>query len=272
MSLTTNSLGFRGPELVEERTDVLLCLGDSITLGYGVDDGAEYPRVLQRELVRNGRAQAQVINAGIGATGNGRWLRFLQTEAAVYSTDYVVLQTTGNDIEDNIRDSLYKLSSNGTLVSCSVSPPGLSRRLQQIIEVVPGIAYSHLFCLAREAAGRLRPAGNKDSGTVRREESGRPQEISQPEKLFLALIERSIELCRERGWPVLLVAVDFTPPRMEMLQSLARRHRVPVIAIPKKSQRPDLYFRVDGHLNSAGHKFVAAQVAAEVLGKEPAIQ
>lgn len=65
--LSTNAAGFRGPELPEVPPEpVVLCVGDSVTAGYGVDDGEAYPRVLEEMLrTRPALARATVVNAGV---------------------------------------------------------------------------------------------------------------------------------------------------------------------------------------------------------------
>ena len=48
MRFTTNSLGFRGPEPERFPRRPILFIGDSFTMGYGVDDGQEFPAVVSR--------------------------------------------------------------------------------------------------------------------------------------------------------------------------------------------------------------------------------
>ena len=50
MRITTNSLGFRGPEPDGPLRNVLLYLGDSFTVGYGVNDGEEFPALVAARL------------------------------------------------------------------------------------------------------------------------------------------------------------------------------------------------------------------------------
>jgi hypothetical protein len=37
------------------------------------------------------------------------------------------------------------------------------------------------------------------------------------------------------------------------------------VQVPLKRQRPDFYFRVDGHLNAAGHSYVANSVLDRLM-------
>jgi hypothetical protein len=68
LSLTTNARGFRALE--EHAAEVpagryrIVCLGDSFTMGYGVDDRATYPAALQRLC-----PELQAVNMGLGGYG-----------------------------------------------------------------------------------------------------------------------------------------------------------------------------------------------------------
>lgn len=61
-SVSTNSQGFRGPEIQEKKSGLrILCLGDSVTFGWGVEQDESYPALLARSL------NIEVINAGVPA-------------------------------------------------------------------------------------------------------------------------------------------------------------------------------------------------------------
>jgi lysophospholipase L1-like esterase len=63
-----NSLGLRGEPLGQStHRHLILCLGDSITYGYGVDDHHTYPALLEDALSRKGGGQFSVLNAGVNA-------------------------------------------------------------------------------------------------------------------------------------------------------------------------------------------------------------
>jgi lysophospholipase L1-like esterase len=74
ISLTTsviNDYGLRGGPVPaaasEEGKPTVLCLGDSITYGYGVDDDKTYPALLERDLNQSGGQQYAVLNGGVDA-------------------------------------------------------------------------------------------------------------------------------------------------------------------------------------------------------------
>jgi lysophospholipase L1-like esterase len=63
-----NHLGLRGKDArLESAKHVILCLGDSVTFGYGVDEEHTYPAELQRELDRRDAGKFVVLNGGVDA-------------------------------------------------------------------------------------------------------------------------------------------------------------------------------------------------------------
>jgi lysophospholipase L1-like esterase len=253
MSFTTNSLGHRGPEPAAPLERGILFLGDSFTEGYGVNDGEEFPALVREALrARYGQAAPAVINAGVGHVGNGRWLKFLRLEGKRYDPQVIVLQLSGNDFADNISDRLFTLSDVGTLMEHDPPPPGAFRHVQWFIEAVPGLSYSYLVGLIREAYYFM---------SVSQHTTGRDEaEEARINRLTFRIIEEIVRLCQQQQWPLAVVIVDFETDRLQEMKAILERHNVPHIVPPAKSERPDLYYTVDGHWNKDGHELVAFQV------------
>ncbi|MDJ0790019.1 MAG: arylesterase [Myxococcota bacterium] len=74
---------------------VVLCLGDSLTEGYGVEDDQAYPSVLERRLRDRGKT-VRVINAGINGSTSASAVRRLRWQLKAES-DLIVLALGGND-------------------------------------------------------------------------------------------------------------------------------------------------------------------------------
>lgn len=76
-SITINSQGLRGlVDHTEEDAFRVICLGDSFTLGYGVDDRETFPLLLEEKLPNS----AEVVNMGQGGYSVGQdylWLKRL---------------------------------------------------------------------------------------------------------------------------------------------------------------------------------------------------
>jgi hypothetical protein len=99
--VTTNSEGFRGPEL-RDRSDVgfrVLCIGDSFTFGYGVADGESYPSQLEQLLREDSRERdPEVVNAGVQGYATYHEMDFLESRGLGLQPDAVVLAVYHNDL------------------------------------------------------------------------------------------------------------------------------------------------------------------------------
>ncbi len=261
MRFSSNSLGFRGPEPASLPKRVVLFMGDSFTMGYGVDDGCEYPSLVQRALAtRYGPNAIPVVNAGMGANGNGRWVKILSHQAQRYDPRLVVLQVTSNDFGDNARERLFEMSPTNELIECPVPSPRIARLAQGFIESIPGLSYSYLVGLARQAITAKDARAQPSDIRARPDRQGNSKTNtawSPAEVLTFALIEKSLSICKENNWPVVMIAVECRGRYLAGLQEYCRRYDVPLLTVPTKRERPSMYYKVDGHWNEAGHAFVA---------------
>jgi lysophospholipase L1-like esterase len=266
MKFTTNSLGFRGPEPAAFPAHALLFIGDSFTLGYGVDDGEEFPARIAKALdQRKGPGKVPVVNASLGDNGNGRWVKFLRTDATRFEPRIVVFQVCSNDIGDNVREGLFRLDGEGRLTETSVIlPPSWKRRAQGIVESIPGLSYSYAISLLREDRGSIAsaPVDPAAADATPRQDPDAP---ASQELLTLRLIDESLSICEKRGWPTLVVAADLEDHFAAALADLCTQAHTKLVRIPPKTQRPDLYYGIDGHWNEAGHALAADAVLKALL-------
>jgi len=96
-SITINRDGFRGPvdyvgQKPQDRFRVV-CLGDSFTLGYGVDDPATYPAQLERF-----NPGVQAVNMGQGAYSVGQCYLWFQRDGGRLEADALVAMFILDDI------------------------------------------------------------------------------------------------------------------------------------------------------------------------------
>ena len=257
MEFRTNAQGFRQQRGVDRGSRPVIFLGDSFTMGYGVDEGEQFVALLQSRL-----GELPLLNAGMGNNGNGRWVKFLRLAAPNFEPRLVVLQIMANDFEDNAREGLFELRG-GELIERSIPPPSTSRNLQHLVEAVPGLASSHLVGLIRQVLAVRSPADAQGAtprmGTValRSTAAAEDASIAAGDALTMALIARAIDICQIKGWPVLGLSVEVAGTRLVQLEGLFASRGVALIRLPGKQERPDLYYRVDGHWNAAGHRHVA---------------
>jgi hypothetical protein len=255
MRFSTDSYGFRGPEPKEFPAHPILFLGDSFTSGYGVNDGEEFPAVIRAYLESSpSTSSIPVVNAGSGNIGNGFWLKLLQDEARRYDPRFVVLQLCSNDFADNLTDGLYELNTQGELVPrLGFAPRGAARWGQAVLEAVPWLSYSHLV-------GFLRQITSEKSGDVPPDTASNNAPPSVSERLTYALVTAALTECALHNWPVLVISVDMHGRRLTELEALLAGLRVPHLTIPSKRERPDLYYKIDGHWTAVGHQYVARLV------------
>lgn len=116
---TSNRLGFRGPVPPLERTKGtrrIVCLGDSHTEGYTVNDGQTWPEQMQLALNESGSTPAassphdpvEVVAFGVGGYATDQeylaWLHY----ARPFQPDLVLLQFCSNDPPDNVSGNLWR--------------------------------------------------------------------------------------------------------------------------------------------------------------------
>jgi len=103
---------------------VIVCFGDSLTAGYGVDPELSYPAVLQRELNAKGY-KYRVLNMGVSGETTKDGLARIQRVLAA-KPDIVVVEFGGNDglrglplrdTEKNLDTIVSALKKSGTRVA-----------------------------------------------------------------------------------------------------------------------------------------------------------
>ena len=246
MTFSTNSLGFRGPEPDAFPFRPIVFLGDSFTMGYGVNDGEEFPALIRRALERKyGLNAPPVINAGMGNNGNGRWLKFLRYEGRSYDPCCVVVQVLENDFKDNIKEQLFAISENGRLEEQDIPPISPVRRIQRFINGVPGLPYSYIIAL-----------GNYLRWLYEKRKEMQEQPFVD-DRLTYRLLEEVINICRQEGWPLFAIVIGIHGSRLAELERRFTEAEIPILRLPDKQTRPDLYYTADGHWNAKGHAFAA---------------
>ena len=253
-----NSLGFRGPQPQGFPKHSILFIGDSFTEGYGVSDGQEFPELVHRSLVEKyGQHAPPVVNAGIGNSGNGHWLKLLRREGRVFAPRLVVLQFTGNDFVDNLREHLYGLNAYRQLIELPVLPPGPVDTINKLVQLVPGLSSTYMIGFGYQlhhTYNGWRWAQKHPFGTLDRDN----------DDLTYRLWEEIIRTCQQEHWPLVGIAVEVPERHVVQLRQILDKYQATIIIVPSKQQRPDLYYRIDGHWNPTGHSYVTQILLPEV--------
>lgn len=248
----TNSLGFRDPEPGGSLEGAILFLGDSYTMGYGVENDESFPALVRERLRESGHPDIPVVNAGLGGSGNGWWLPFLERRAPTFDPRAVVLQVADNDFGDNAAERMFALEPGGVLRARPIPPRDFGHRAQVILDAIPGLGYSHLVGLVRVAVENLGGSAASPAATAS------PAEL-EDRKLELtgALLAGAIERARARGWFVLGLLVGMEGERRHTVEAVFDAWAVPWVRVPSKPEAPELYYEIDDHWNRRGHEVAA---------------
>lgn len=268
MTFTSNSLGHRGVEPDSPPADSILFIGDSFTMGYGVSDGQEYPALIKSMFDRTfGKNSVSVVNAGMGNNGNGRWIKLLRTEADQFKPRLIVLQLMANDYEDNVREAYFRISDGGELIELPIRN-NWARGLEPLLDAIPGLSSSHVYGLIRQAiAGQgFRTAAAPGSEQKAEVQVG----LGYADRLTERLIAEAVAICRNKQYPVFAILVGFKGERLSRVKGIFGENRIATFVVPDKTERPDLYFKIDGHWNPSGHAFVARAVFEQLQSLQPA--
>ncbi len=102
--MKVNSLGFPAPEYPKERTPNslrILVTGDAFTSAEGVDTDRSWPRLLERDLAaRLPDRKVEVLNFAVTGYGPNQYAAVVDSFAAAYRPDLILIGFFGNDFLD----------------------------------------------------------------------------------------------------------------------------------------------------------------------------
>ncbi len=264
--LTTNSLGWRDGE-PDERPKVLV-FGDSFTFGYGLDDGATIPDVLER-LAGGG---ADFVNLGYTA---GR----APDSYAVYLRHHPELQNLptlvlifGNDLRDIGKNHYLDAAGNrvgfGECAKVSsdyivirdgnrmdlVTPDDLVRRWLPL-PLLAAMKRSYLLALVRDRLAAARRSN--DAAPIAADVPAGGDAASAESRLLLEALD---EIRSLSSWLALVAIGDKSFYRQ--VERFAGERGIPYVPVPlfDESHR----FRYDGHYNEIGAGRAAALIYREI--------
>jgi lysophospholipase L1-like esterase len=242
-----NTVGVRDDEESLIRPDVVV-LGDSHTMGMGVEQDETYASQLERML------NLKVLNAGISSYGTARELGMLQRVDRSRAR-FLLIQYCSNDFEEN-----REFIDNGGKLPARASEwfDGMVEASRSGRRYYPGrfIESSIFFVWDRlqvSLAARERNAEQSD------------QEL----KYFLDVIERHpVDLS---GMKIIIFQIesfpnDADPSRLEQVLADYPKNRLSGAQTVdvKTSLAPEHHIPLDGHMNALGHRRVAERLASVI--------
>ena len=276
--LTTNARGFRGLEEIEEEIPEgryrIVCLGDSFTLGYGVDDASTYPAQLEAIA-----PAIQTVNLGQGGYGIDQCLLWYRRDAAAFRANLLILAFIAPDFDrilesrfnDEYPKPLLRVEAGALVLSDEPVPDdwNTGRAGRRFGRFLGELALFDLLDRLRwrTQADREPPPEDAPLGY---------------EEVGDLIVRELVRLARERGQNVAFVLLPLQNRNAGRPRSVAR-WLSPIandLGIPFLDLTDDFdalppaetgfLYQPDGHLNSHGHRFVAETLRLRLKSHFPA--
>lgn len=251
-TVKTDSSGFRDDDSSTVAPDII-CLGDSFTMGWGVEESQSFPKLLQYKTGK------KVLNTGTPSYGTTRELMLLN-RLDVSKLQYLIIQYCSNDIEENSSyiNGNYKLgltpqpvfeSSMKTYEWSRVYFPGKNSLLtgqlwmkHQVNKLYPifrltGQPYNEEFDSREHAATFLKVL-------IKLRENFKNVRI----------IVTDIDVWKYRDNHF----IDELGKQLELVQDDSKKNIILVNSMKVLTQSD--YFILDYHINASGHKKVADEL------------
>ena len=271
-----NADGFRGPVQVRPKPPGrfrVVILGDSIAFGYGVEEAAAFPRVLESELARRAPgSNVDVVNLGVGGYNAWNEARVLEDVGVSYDPDLVLVQFCINDLND----PTVHFDGQTRLVLAAIPEAAFPN---PAVRRDPRPAPSHLnaacshsqLCVMARSFWRARFDRSPDDDDVADRSAFEPVESDAgPEWRWL---ERNYmdmaSIANQRGARFGIVMIPYpgqvrrpaTDPAGELMGAMARRHGWtlidPVAAFRAADSDASRLFIDQWHPTPAGHRILA---------------
>jgi len=113
---------------LDSQGKTIVCFGDSLTFGYGVSPGEDYPSQLSKML------NAPIINAGVDGDTSATALTRLEADVLEKDPFLVIVELTGNDFlkkvpmeetRKNIEDIVDRIQAKGIIVAVADVSAGM---------------------------------------------------------------------------------------------------------------------------------------------------
>jgi len=244
-SISVNSSGTRDDEKSLLNPEIIV-LGDSFTMGWGVDQDSTFEKRLEKSL------RTKVLNAGISSYGTVRELMLLK-RFRQDSLKVIVIQYHASDLIENKE---FKDHGDSLLISSKENYETTSRNVRNRIKYYPGKHSSLLFKFwLKDRLGRMeirKPTGKEDA------------------QYFVNVLKKSaipkhIEI-------IVFEISSYGNPNNSFLSALNDEllaHSDLQSSITTLNVQPNLtsndYFKIDDHINHSGHKKIAAQLLKSIV-------
>jgi lysophospholipase L1-like esterase len=248
VEFSVNSQGLRDDERSLEFPAVV-ALGDSYTMGWGVQQDESFPQLLEQELGQ------KVLNAGMSSFGTAREMKLLK-QIRTDSLRMLILQYNSNDYGENQeyikRDFHLKIRPEKSYDS-------LRKSIEKREKYFP---FKHLYGVSKIVASKILKTNTPNSATA------------HEARTFLQIIKQA------RVAPGVRIIVfkvdDYKKLKNEFtteIDSLLQTPEFTTLNIETMDLSHDLnrndYFILDDHINKNGHEKIARKISTQVRSVSP---
>lgn len=240
-----NSLGVRDDESSLLAPSVVV-LGDSVTMGWGVEQHEAYPEVVERLTGR------RVLNAGISSFGTVRELRLLE-RIDRSRLEYLLIQYTDNDLPEN---EAFLAAGELRILTAPEYRQTVEQH-QRSLRYIPG-KYAFNVLVQLQSAARRRVE-------VTRVADATEGDWQRAARVFVDVLVRSpVDLSHTP-----LIVLSLHSEFIEALREVVQRSELPWIAeirlldAGSATRFPGAYYDLDDHPTAAGQEAIARAVVRE---------
>jgi lysophospholipase L1-like esterase len=251
--VSLNAHGHRDDEMPVEKPAGerrILVLGDSVTFGWGVDQGQDFPARLETLLRQRTGTAWQVINAGVNGYNSEQEATYFATEGIRFQPDIVLLVYVGNDVEPVFDPNVVTWRRYPTWPSS----------LPEFLERTRSLSYLYQTTKLFQRMAELRPPDAGAPGRSLTDHPGWPASLKALKSIS--------ELCERRKIPF-LVALE--SGSAEKIPVQLRQADIDAITLGPAWSRvaPDKHrvSRVDPHPSAAVHAEFAALLLEELRAR-----
>ncbi|MBU0478821.1 hypothetical protein KKC91_09685 [bacterium] len=285
----TNSYGLRSPEIRSKQKNItrIICIGDSFTMGHGVNEGDSYPRQLENLLNKYSEGEKyEVINAGVNNYSIDNYLSYFKHYALKLKPDIVIIGLfIGNDLEPgNI--GIITVREKTAIKKLHRIKVFLGEHVQSYIFIRNRIKRSYRFHLLFAKIG-LMPYPSPPNIINTFDKNNTDEEfktnfdqieeiiqiaVNNHIKIILLLIPDSVQVY-PKTWEKLLgdFKLSKEPFDLKRPNNLIKGRFETVISIIdplnalRKNSNKQLYYKIDRHLAPEGHRVIAKNIVERFL-------
>lgn len=266
-----NNNGYRGPEITfEKNLKNIIVLGDSYAFGAGVQDGEEFPAILNGEL-----EDFQVINFGVGGWGLTQQIKRFLLEADQFKPQIVLIQFSENDVDDNVLKPVIKIE-NDQLIPVDLDYRSRFRQAcpewlfaliskTQIYSFYRRHAYRVLRKKRMESSSQKHTSERKD-----RTSASQPSGPSDKELLYLNLLKAFSSHLQNKQIPLVYFGINNSletfPWLKNQIQALHDNHILHFVDTTPWFKDVSNYSTPEGHRwGKKGHKIAAMGLKQRII-------